>query len=254
MRSYARAALCKLIGDRLGAGGRLHNIAAGLLAGAYVRTAFCGVDRAGRNERAVDIHKGVHQISIGARISFRGRISHRFELRVGIDIILVRPLVAVVDIRLLARSDRQLRRLVHIHLHAGQKRNVLFGGDAAARRDVQGHIVRDRQHKTRRIYRHPKIELQAVELRLPVHRIDHTVLGRVVLLGQAAGDHIEHAAAADKVYIGGILVFICIDIRMENFLRARINGQRRLDILDIILGKWENSLIAMGAPSNRHRR
>ena len=74
MRSYFRAALCILIGDRLGARGRLHNIAAGLLAGAYVRTAFCGVDRAGRNERAVDIHKGVHQISIGARIAFRGRI------------------------------------------------------------------------------------------------------------------------------------------------------------------------------------
>ena len=74
MRSYVRAALCILIGARLGARGRLHNIAAGLLAGAYVRTAFCGVDRAGRNERAVDIHKGVHQISIGARIAFRGRI------------------------------------------------------------------------------------------------------------------------------------------------------------------------------------
>ena len=74
MRSYVRAALCILIGDRLGARGRLHNIAAGLLAGAYVRTVFCGVDRAGRNERTVDIHKGVHQISIGARIAFRGRI------------------------------------------------------------------------------------------------------------------------------------------------------------------------------------
>ena len=74
MRSYVRAALCILIGDCLGTRGCLHNIAAGLLAGAYVRTAFCGVDRAGRNERAVDIHKGVHQIGIGSRIAFRGRI------------------------------------------------------------------------------------------------------------------------------------------------------------------------------------
>ena len=74
MRSYVRAALCILIGARLGARGRLHNIAAGLLAGAYVRTVFCGVDRAGRNERTVDIHKGVHQIIIGARTAFRGRI------------------------------------------------------------------------------------------------------------------------------------------------------------------------------------
>ena len=74
MSSYVRVDLCILIGARLGARGRLHNIAAGLLAGAYVRTVFCGVDRAGRNERTVDIHKGVHQISIGARMAFRGRI------------------------------------------------------------------------------------------------------------------------------------------------------------------------------------
>ena len=119
----------------------------------------------------------------------------------------------------------------------------MVGGDAAARRDVQGHIVRDRQHIFRRIHIRPaKFELQAVELRLPVHRVDHTVLGRVVLLGQATGDHLEHTAVADKVDRSGILLIPCINVRMENFFSACINGQRRLNILDIILRKRKNTV------------
>ena len=237
--SHGCVVLGVLIGYSISSGSGILLEYAGSIAGANVCTACCRVDCPVYGQRTVDIYLGIQQIRIFAIICFAGSIPHCNKLTVA-SIVVRNPLVTVIDIDAVATGNNHFSVLRDISLHTRQQSRRLVNGELTAFRQVHSHVVRQRQDITLGTdVGACQRKIQIVDLCLTIHGIDDTVCRSVVLLSQAAGNHLKHTIVSHEGNHGIVDATAGIDSSVHLFTGTLFQCQRRFNILHIILAEWK---------------
>ena len=184
--------LCVLVSHRLAAGCAnltIHTCAVT----ADVCAVLGGIDAALGAEGAVHIHFRVHKIFGCAAIGSAVGKGHRDSFGVSTNVVVCIPLILVVDNDFVAAGDDHLRALCNGCLDARQQGRILVHRQLAAGKDVDGHIVGQGQNIILGVNLHShNRQIQVVDLRGAVDRIDDPVSRTIIPLGQAAAGYPEH--------------------------------------------------------------
>ena len=198
MLSHTGTTLCVLVSHRLAAGRAnltIHTCAVT----ADVCAARGGVDAALGAEGAVHIHFRVHKIFGCAAIGSAVGKGHRDGFGVRINVVVCIPLILVVDNDFVAVGDDHLRAICNGCLDARQQGRILVHRQLAAGRNVDGHIVGQGQNIILGVnLRSHNLQIQVVDLRGAVDRIDDPVSRTIIPLGQAAADYLEHTVVTHE--------------------------------------------------------
>ena len=228
------------------AGCTLLAVHTGAAAGADVRAALGGIDSAKGRQRTIDIDFDILQIRIGTIISLARCISYGLEFAGTPDKVVGIPLVAVVNIDGLSAGHCQISTLGNVYLDASQQRGILIDGDLAGL-DIDGDIIGDGQHIACRINAHTgKLQGQRIQLCLTVDRKDQTVGLFIIVLGEAAGNHLKHAVVTNEIDGGGICGAHCVNAAVNFLVSASIQGQGHFNILHEVLREGEYLIAHVG--------
>ena len=228
------------------AGCTLLAVHTGAAAGADVRAALGGIDSAKGRQRTIDIDFDILQIRIGTIISLARCISYGLEFAGTPDKVVGIPLVAVVNIDGLSAGHCQISTLGNVYLDASQQRGILSDGDLAGL-DIDGNIIGDGQHIACRINAHTgKLQGQRIQLCLTVDRKDQTVGLFIIVLGEAAGNHLKHAVVTNEIDGGGICGAHCVNAAVNFLVSASIQGQGHFNILHEVLREGEYLIAHVG--------
>ena len=228
------------------AGCTLLAVHTGAAAGADVRATLGGIDSAKGRQRTIDIDFDILQIRIGTIISLARCISYGLEFAGTPDKVVGIPLVAVVNIDGLSAGHCQISTLGNVYLDASQQRGILIDGDLAGL-DIDGDIIGDGQHIACRINAHTgKLQGQRIQLCLTVDRKDQTVGLFIIVLGEAAGNHLKHAVVTNEIDGGGICGAHCVNAAVNFLVSASIQGQGHFNILHEVLREGEYLIAHVG--------
>ena len=234
-----------LVGDSFRACCYFNHTASGAV---NVGTAGGGVQRACSCVHcAVDLNQGIHQVAFLAGIGSAGRILQRSEFR-GIAAAEACPDIAVIDIHSYAGCQGHAGLFIDVNLSAGDQSEILVDRHSTVN-ELNGNIAVQLQNIISRIQiRSAHVQSEGGEGAISAYFHDQAVRGTVVLLRYrcAAFGHTEQTGASDKLCCGRELSAGHVN-RSENvFLRAVVQGEGDLNVLDIILGQRENFIFHTG--------
>ena len=236
MGRYSRTVLGVLIGYSLRSDNDLLLEHAGT-----VRVNICAacrrVDCPVYGQHTVDIHLSIHQIRICAAIGLARSILHHSKFTAA-SIAVRNPLVTVIDIDAVAAGNNHFSALRDIGLHTRQQSRRLVDGELAAPHHVHSHVVCQGQNIILGADPHTcQRKVQIVDFCLAVHGIDDTVGRSVVLLSQAAGNHLKHTIVSHKGNHGIVDAAAGKNSSVHLFTGVLLQYQSRFDILHIILAE-----------------
>ena len=165
----------------------LLNIYAGALAGADIcavlRGGASGVDGSRRRQRAVDIDLRIDKVVLGAGIALTGRIRNGDKFLISCTTI-VAPSLCIINIKVRAVRDLQLRALCNRHRNAWQQGGIL-ADRRRSREDLHVHIVIDGEDIIFRVYTdsHHR-QCNAIETCRTLNLKAHTVFCRNIFFGE----------------------------------------------------------------------
>ena len=216
-----------------------------------IGTALGDVDIAlGRIHGTVDENGGIHHIGIGTGIGTAGNISQRLELAVdtaGTEGV-VAPLISIVNIHAVALSQRAACTCLHHHLSAGQHSNVLLDIDVAAAVHLDGNVAVDGQLVVLGVdVGGTHVHGNSGHSQSTIGLYDQAVGAAIVGLGNGAGGQIEHTAAGtDKGHGRSKVRAGHIDGGIAVLGGTVLQSQRHLDILHVVLGQREHTVVHIG--------
>ena len=239
MCSYSRTALRVLVSNRL-CTNRTTLLIHACAFGADVCAALSGIQRSFDGQRTVNVHHCVNKVILGAVISLAGGVDDSLEFQ-AIGITIAAPFILVIGIDSTAIGNHQICAVCDIGLNAGQKRCGLVHCQVAACRQIDGHVIGDRQNIVLGVDGHTRqLQVQVIDLRLAVDGINDAVSRAVIHFGQAAGDDFEHTGIADKGDGRSIDTAAGINRCICGFCRALLQSHCGLHVLDIILAEREH--------------
>ena len=240
MCSYIRTALRVLVSNRLCTNRTALLIYTCAFAGADICTALSGIQRSSDGQRTVNVHHCVNKVILGAVISLAGGVADSLEFQ-AIGITIAAPFILVIGIDSTAIGNHQICANCDIGLNAGQKRCGLVHCQVATFRQIDGHVIGDRQNIVLGVDGHTRqLQVQVIDLRLAVDGINDAVSRAVIHFGQAAGDDFEHTGIADKGDGRSIDTAAGINRCICGFCRALLQSHCGLHVLDIILAEREH--------------
>ena len=240
MCSYSRTALRVLVSNRLCTNRTALLIYTCAFAGADICTALSGIQRSSDGQRTVNVHHCVNKVILGAVISLTGGVADSLEFQ-AIGITIAAPFILVIGIDSNAIGNHQICANCDIGLNAGQKRCGLVNCQVAAFRQIDGHVIGDRQNIVLGVDgRTRQLQVQVIDLRLAVDGINDAVSRAVIHFGQAAGDDFEHTGIADKGDGRSIDTAAGINRCICGFCCALLQSHCGLHVLDIILAEREH--------------
>ena len=244
--SHRTAVRIILIGCGRLAGCTLLNIFAGSVAGADIRTALGGIDSTNSCYTAVHIHLGIDQIVVRTVICLARCICHRLKFARTPNEVIAVPLIAVIEIYILPVCNRQTSALRNIDLNARQQGGILIDRHIAGL-NIDGNVVGDWQYVACGVDVHTrKRQCQHIQRSLTVYRKDKAVFLFIVILGKAAGRHIEHTVVTNEVDRSGIGSTHRVNTAVNPFFSAGIQRQGNFDVLYEVLRKWEHPMAHAG--------